>query len=72
MVGDYLIPEGQIDVSLISPIHRTCRVLYTRRIIDVADKATTQQGDWEVLSLPPPEEWWFANVRRVRARAVRI
>ena len=72
VVGDFLTCAGQIEASLIPQTPRSYRVLDTRRIIDLADRAKSQQGDGKVLSLPALDEWPFANVRRARARAVRI
>ena len=73
MLGDYLTATGQVNTELIPKIPRSCKVLYTRRIVDLADRAAASQGDGAALTPPPPlDAWTFASVRRARARTVRI
>ena len=73
MLGDCLTTTGQVNTELIPKISRSYRVLYTRRIVHLADRAAASQGDGATLSSPPPlDAWSFANVRRARARIVRI
>ena len=55
-------------------ILRSYRVLYTRRIVDLADRAAASQGDGATFPPPPPavDAWSFANICRARAQTVRI
>ena len=53
MLGDCLMATGQVNTAPIPQIPRTYRVLYTRRIVDVADRAAASQGDGAILSTPP-------------------
>ena len=72
MLGDCLTATGQVNTELIPKIPRSYRVLYTRRIVDLADRAAASQGGGAALTTPPVDAWSFASVRRARARTVRI
>ena len=54
MLGDCLTATGHVNTELIPKIPRSYRVLYTRRIVDLADRAAASQGDGATLSTPPP------------------
>ena len=75
MLGDYLIAgttSGQVNTELILKILRSYRVLYTKHIVDMADRAAASRGDGAALTTPLVDAWSFASVRRARARTVRI
>ena len=54
VLGDCLTATGQVNTELIPKIPRSYRVLYTRRIVDLADRAAASQGDGAPLTPPPP------------------
>ena len=70
--GDCLTATGQVNTEIIPKIPSSYRAVY-QTIVDLADWAAASQGDGAALSPPPPvDAWSFANLRRARARTVRI
>ena len=54
VLGGCLTATRQVNTILIPQIPRSYRVLYTRHIVDLADRAAASQGDGAILSTPPP------------------
>ena len=72
VVKDCLTPEGQMRTDLIPKFRHSYRVAYTKRVIDLADRAQAGKGDGLGPGLPPLGQWSFAQVRRARAKSFRL